>query len=424
MLTPEELESKRAELEERRRLKREQRRRRLLFYAICIGLGVILLVGTALWSYFSGLPGPIASLFRMGKSQDIVNVLVLGTDSGINEAHRTDTMLLFSIDQRDGSVGVLSIPRDTRVQIPGRRGFDRVNAAHAHGGPKLAVRTVEQLLAVPIDYYVRIDFQGFEAIIDTLGGVVIDVERPMYYVDRAQGLEINLKAGVQLLNGKDALNYVRYRGDSLGDVALIDPVQGVVGGRVERQLKFVRALLAQALNAKNLLQAPALIAQLRGSVDANIPTDEAMRLLNRMKDLKTGQLVTAVLPGEPQTVGGASYWVPDEPKLREIVNKLVIRRHDMVRVEVLNGNGMSGAAAEAADLLRRKGFEVVAVGNADRFDYAETAVIPRRGDMTTASQVAEALGGRVVGTGGSGSQPPVYSNDADVTVIIGRDYQI
>src|SRR5690606_13458695 len=122
---------------------------------------------------------------------------------------RTDTIILATIDKAEGSIHAVAIPRDTRVRIPGRSGYDRINAAHAYGGPKLAVRTVEELLGIEIDYYVRIDYEGFETIIDTLGGVVIDVERPMRYVDRAQGLDIDLKPGVQLLNGKQALDYVR-----------------------------------------------------------------------------------------------------------------------------------------------------------------------------------------------------------------------
>src|SRR5690606_33450199 len=129
--------------------------------------------------------------------------------AGLEGGARTDTMILFSWDKQTGTIGALSIPRDTRVQIPGRRGYDRVNAAHAIGGPELAVRTVEQLTGVDVDYYVRLDFEGFQRIVDTLGGVVIDVERAMHYSDSAQGLYIDLKPGIQLLDGAQALQYVR-----------------------------------------------------------------------------------------------------------------------------------------------------------------------------------------------------------------------
>ena len=96
----------------------------------------------------------------------------------------------------------------------------------------------------------------------------------------------------------------------------------------------------------------------------------------QFKDVTSHEMQTAVLPGEGTTVGGVSYWVVNQPKAQEVVNKLIVRRPDMVRVEVLNGNGVDGTASQVADVLRRKGFEVVAVGNADRFDYPATTVIP------------------------------------------------
>src|SRR5690606_29379418 len=125
-----------------------------------------------------------------------------------------------SVDRRTGSIAALAIPRDTRARIPGRAGFDRINVAHAIGGPTLAVQAVESLLGIAIDHYVRVDFAGFEALIDALGGVVIDVEKRMYYEDHAQGLVIDLQPGLQLLDGAKALQYVRYRSDGYGDVTL------------------------------------------------------------------------------------------------------------------------------------------------------------------------------------------------------------
>jgi len=420
-MTPEELALKRKEIEEKRRLRREMRRKRTLFYIFCIVLGLILLVGTAYWSYYHSLPLGLGTSRAEGP---IVNILLLGVDSGIDQATRSDTMILFSLDKRDGSISALSIPRDTRVTIPGRRGTHRINAAHALGGPLLAVRTVEQLLGVEIPYYVRIDYEGFKAIVDTLGGVVIDVERRMYYEDRAQGLKIDLQRGLQRLNGDQALQYVRYRSDGMGDVSLVDPVQGAYAGRVERQLKFVRALVKQSLSARHLVNAPELISQLLDAVDTNIPPDVALRLLMLVKDASPQDIATAVLPGEGATVGGASYWVVNRPKAQEVINKLIIRRGDMVRVEVLNGNGIDGTASRVADLLRQQGFEVVAVSNADRFDYATTAVIPRQVDLIhAAEQVAGVVGGQVL------SASPVArdlrrSTDADVTVILGKDFSI
>lgn len=420
MLTPEELEAKRKELEERRRLKRERRRRRMLFYVFCVLLGLALLIGTAYWSYTNRFPSAIAP--RAGEP-DIENILVLGVDSGLSEGSRSDSILLLSVDKRNGSVAILAIPRDTRTRIPGRSGYERINVAHAIGGPTLAVRTVESLLGVAIDHYVRIDFAGFEALVDALGGVVIDVEKRMYYEDTAQGLKIDLQPGLQQLDGAKALQYVRYRADGLGDVAVVNPGTDEYAGRIERQLKFVRALIQQALSAKNVLNAPQLVDELRGVVASDLSVGEALSLLMAVKDVQASQIQTAVLPGTAETVGGASYWVMDPVKSQELVDRMIARKGNVVRVEVLNGNGVSGMASQVADRLRRQGFRVVAVGNADHFDYETTAVIPHRGASDSAEQVAKALG-RSVATAEEPGFQPIYASDADVTVIVGRDYRI
>ena len=418
MLTPEEAEARRAELEAKRRRKRLERRKRILFYTICTVVGLLLLTLSAYWSY--------TARYEFGAARGenrIVTVLLLGSDSGIEGGRRADTMILFSVDKQTGRIGALSIPRDTRVQIPGRSGYDRINAAHAYGGPKLAVRTVEELLGVTVNYFVSIDYAGFERIVDTLGGVVIDVEKPMRYTDHAQGLYIDLRPGVQLLKGREALQYVRYRGDGLGDVSLVDPAAGEYAGRVQRQLRFVQALFKQAVSTKGLANAPELISELRSAVVTDMPIDEAVRLALALRSVGVGDLHTAILPGVSETVGGASYWVMDRAKAREVVNRVIVQREGMVRVEVLNGNGSTGAAAQVADLLREKGFEVVAVGNADHFAYARTAVIAHREDQEAAAEVVRALGREVERRTGDPRQGPVAAVDADVTVIVGRDFR-
>ncbi len=132
-MTPEELALKRKEIEEKRRLRREMRRKRMLFYIFCIVLGLILLVGTAYWSYYHSLPLGLGTSRAEGP---IVNILLLGVDSGIDQATRSDTMILFSLDKRDGSIERALHSRVIPAsRIPGRRGTYRVNAAHALGGP-------------------------------------------------------------------------------------------------------------------------------------------------------------------------------------------------------------------------------------------------------------------------------------------------
>ena len=144
-----------------------------------------------------------------------INVLLLGTDDGDSEdfgkdtPKRTDAMLLVSFDPENSQVSVLSLPRDTRVTIPGRRGHDKINAAYAYGGVNLAKRTVANLLQVPVNHYMQVDWQGFIKVVDMLGGVDLDVEQDMDYEDPYADLKIHLKKGKQHLNGGTATDYVK-----------------------------------------------------------------------------------------------------------------------------------------------------------------------------------------------------------------------
>lgn len=440
--TEERYATERAEFEKRRRERQERRRRRLVMTSIVALLAVALAGLTAWFTYQKGLRGLGLSrgshLTSVGgdgaddaepvPERTRLHVLVIGTDEGPDGGGRTDTMMLVSYDPATADVGVLSIPRDTRVEIPGRTGFHRVNAAHAFGGPALAVRTVSHLLDIDIDHYVVVNFNAFEQFIDALGGVTMLVERPMRYDDFAQGLHIDIRPGLQVLNGEQALHYVRFRGDRLGDIALVDPTREVYDGRVKRQLDFVQAVAKEALHWSTLPKLPQLLPRLFQTVRTDISYDRAFALLVSLREFDSTNLEVAVLPGTSGLVGGASYWLHDPVRTRIVVDR-VIRGEQVVKLEVLNGNGGRGVAARAAEMLRENGFDVVRIGNApDGFTYEQTHIIVgERYDeaddearawngaapSATVEQLRRLLGGRVV-VGDQGA--------ADATVIIGQDF--
>ena len=161
----------------------------------------------------------------------------MGIDDGDSEAaesepKRTDAMMLASFDPEGNEVALVSMPRDTMVQIPGHKGYDKINAAYAYGGVMLAKQTVANLLRVPIHYYVLVDWRAFKESIDLIGGVDLYVDKDMYYEDPYADLVIDIKHGYQHLNGELAGQYVRFRKDELGDI-----------GRVQRQQKFMLSLI-------------------------------------------------------------------------------------------------------------------------------------------------------------------------------------
>ncbi|MHB9094198.1 MAG: LCP family protein [Eubacteriales bacterium] len=236
-----------------------------------------------------------------------LNVLLLGVDARPGEKDaRTDSIILISIDRDTKKIAMVSIPRDTMVEIEGH-GTNKINAANVFGGAELARQTVENLLGVEIPYYIKTNFNGFKEIIDTLGGVDIDVEKRMYYPSE----NINLKAGLQRLDGYNALGYVRFRHDALGDI-----------GRTERQQKFLSALAKEMLRARTIIKAPVLIPKLMDAVETNLGAGDAILVARAASNLDSNNIITATLPGTFYNYKGASYWKIDESKAKIVLNEL------------------------------------------------------------------------------------------------------
>lgn len=339
-----------------------------------------------------------------------LNILVIGYDSSINGPPRADTILLASIDLKTREVGVLSIPRDTRVSIPGH-GVNRINAAHAFGGIDLTVQTLESFLNVPIDYYVETDFDGFARIIDAIGGVELTIKEPLHYVDKAGGLYIDLPAGRQKLNGEEALEYVRFREELKGDI-----------GRIERQQKFLKAMVKSLLNPDIIVKLPAIYKETRKAVNTNIPIQDISPFIHLIKDMKMEQFKTVMLPGEPKYINGASYWIADREKLEILVNNLIRSKeyitNSRYQISILNGNGVPGLANRLASEMEKYGFKIGKVANADNFNYKQTLIkyFDTR-DKKIALGIRRLIGGKIVYQGIEEDE-----EKDNLEIVIGADY--
>ncbi len=240
-----------------------------------------------------------------------INLLLLGTDARPGEKDsRTDSIIVASIEPASKKAALVSIPRDTLAELPGH-GKDKINSANVLGGVSLTKETVEQLLDIKIDHYLKTNFDGFSDIIDTLGGVTIDVEKDMRYRDPTDGTNINLKKGVQELTGKTALDYARFRHDSLGDIS-----------RTQRQQKLLKAIAREALQAKTVLKLPALIPQISKAVETDLSVPQMIKLATLAKDLENLQVVAQTLPGQFYNNHG-SYWKADEEQAKQVLNNML-----------------------------------------------------------------------------------------------------
>ena len=337
----------------RRGLKKKKEKK-----VILIMFSVLLLVALIfLLKYFGIFPfsSDIMSYNR-------VNILIVGCDE-IENHGRADTIVFLSISPKTKDVLILSIPRDTRVEIPGR-GMDKINHAYAFGGEKLISKTVSSFLDVPIHFYAVADFNGFVNIIDELGGVEIDVEKEMHYVDKAGGVEINLYPGKQILNGEKSLQYIRFRHDKLGDI-----------GRIKRQQKLALAVIKKMMNFDSITKIPQISEGMKGYIETNIKTQDAIALANLFRGVNQEKFRVETAQGKPVYIEGISYLEPDVEEVRQRVKSLIYGKNSGMKVEVLNGNAISGIAHKIAKDLELQGFEIVNLGNADNFNYEKTKII-------------------------------------------------
>lgn len=266
----------------------------------------------------NGEADPVAYAPPTWEGTERVNVLLLGGDSrGLakNEIPRSDTMMVASIDPTTKRAHLFSILRDTYVEIPGH-GSERINSAIVLGGPKLTMRTVGELLGLDIQYYVYTDFEGFVKLVDEIGGIEFEVEKDMRYSSRADGPEydIRLEAGLQHLDGHEALQYVRFRHDALSDFA-----------RTERQRNFLTAVAEKLQTTSSVLRLPRILSSIDPYIETNLSVTEMLKLGALGFEAKAQQVQGVQVPPsnllQEVTRGGAAVLTVNEQRLREYVKE-------------------------------------------------------------------------------------------------------
>ncbi|MEA5447457.1 LCP family protein [Leptolyngbya sp. CCNP1308] len=356
-----------------------------------------------------------------------VNILVMGIDEVPNAqpnseatfTGRTDTLLLVRVDAEAGTLNVMSIPRDTRVQIPGF-GMDKINQANVLGGPELVAQTVAYNLGnIQIDRYVRINTSAFREMVDLVGGIEVNVPSRMEYTDRTQGLYIDLYPGWQTLSGDQAEQFARYRKDS-GDI-----------GRVQRQQMLLKALRERLTNPTVIPKLPQALRVLQRYVDTNLTLEEMLAIANFGLEIESNQLQMVMLPGRFSTPAefNASYWLPNWEASATVMQSFFQAEGVSIyadnsqasyvtdlSIAVQNASGQPEQAASVARYLRENGFSNVYIVNDWSGTMARTEILAQRGDVDSARTVESLLG---VGQALSESTGDLNS---DITIRVGQDW--
>jgi len=241
-----------------------------------------------------------------------INILVLGIDTRSGFSARSDSINLVHIDYAKNRIGVLAIPRDMLVDIPGR-GQDKVNHAHMFGGPELSCKVISRFTGIPINSYIELNFPMFINLIDQLGGVTLDVEKGLYYDDYAGNLHINLSPGVQRLTGYEAMGYVRFRHDNASD-----------WGRIDRQHKFFQAVVSEVSNPVNFVKLPYIMYGASSNIRTNLGVSQITKLALRVPGIyKNGRVDMGVIPGSDARLSGGYYMLADEERMKKVIDEVI-----------------------------------------------------------------------------------------------------
>jgi LCP family protein required for cell wall assembly len=347
-----------------------------------------------------------------------LNILLLGIDHRDDEpidGSRSDTIMVVSIDPPSKSVVMISLPRDLYVSIPGFY-QQRINVAHAVGGPALVAQTIQANFGIQIDNYARVDFNGFEQVVDAVGGVIIDVDRPVkddeYPTEDYGVMRLFIPPGPVLLDGRTALMYARSR-HSETDF-----------GRSQRQQKVLVALRERALQFNMVPRIPALLGIANKAIATDLDAGEMVSLGRLGTEIERDRIKTLVVDENYADFflgpNGENFLSPRRADIqRAILRAFGEAAGQTAKVEVLNGTDRVGVARTLADQLARVGYEVTRVDDADRNDYPGTTIEVLKGNQRAAAVLATRL--RVPQTAIKLVQAPDAA--ADLRVIVGRSQQ-
>jgi LCP family protein required for cell wall assembly len=394
---------------------------------------------------------------------DRINILLLGIDrrGGKGWGYRTDTMIVVSVDPVNNTVSMLSIPRDLYLEIPGVK-ETRINEANVYGysydypggGPALLKRTIEQNFGIPLDYYVMVDFDGFTQVVDTLGGVDVNVPRVLHdtqYPDPKPGdpfayTTIHFDAGWQHMDGQRALQYARSR-MSTSDF-----------DRAKRQQQVLLAIREKALDLGifNLItKLPSLFSTMGNMVKTDMTLNEMKDLALLAPQIDLSNIKSAVIE-KPlvygyRTESGAAVQLPKwdliDPLVEELfkvpnvvaptaeptqpiaptptptlapvqIEGLQRLAEEGARIAIQNGTSEPNFAARVAAVLMGQGFQVVEFGDADRTDYPSTVIV----DYTGKTYTLERLVDLFQVTPENVRYSPNLRSQVDLRIVVGQDF--
>ena len=425
--------SPRKELELKRRLKRKEKKSTVIkraILALILTIVVLIAIGaTYAFSFVSSLNNNDLISAVKAKNNETVNILVLGMDIGDTRntqntsARRTDTMMLLNYNPRTDYINIVSIPRDTLIEVENAHDgngnyipYWKINAAYALGGEEEVIEQVQDLLDITVNYLVEVDYAAFRNLIDAIGGVEMTIDRDMYYDDDAQDLHINFKKGeTVLLDGQKAEEFFRWRknndGTGLADGDL---------GRIKNQQKFISKLIEKCTDPSIITRVPDILKAIKENVVTNMSGTDMVKYGLEM--ISNSGISMETLQGYNERIYGQDFLVVDPTYNESLLESLQITSKvdnsevkNKYSIMVLNGTRVNGLAGNLKIELENLGYSNISVGNFDK--TKESTILSN--DKELKKMLSDDTGIKHL----SKNKEDEYQ-DYDAVIIIGEDYLI
>jgi LCP family protein required for cell wall assembly len=358
----------------------------------------------------------------------VVNILVSGVDIGdatvdlSDDQKRTDTIILVNYNPKSDALNIVSIPRDTLIQIKGHN--QKINASNIVGGEGYLTKAVEDLLDIDINYTARVNYEGFRKLMDAIGGVDMYISRNMYYDDASQDLHIYFKKGTTVhLDGEKSEEFFRWRQNNDG-TGLTD---GDLG-RINNQHMFIEKVIEKVKTPTIIAKIPSIMSIVPKYVTTSMKPEEMLKYAVKFANVDNSKIVMSTLQGTTPTIGGVSYFVYSEELNAELVAAISGENDGVqetgtakldrsaVKIEVQNGTATTGLASGFAAKLKDIGYtSQISVGNGTK--SAKSKIILYGVDESLEATIKKEFGIQNVET------HTQNTGDFDIIVLLGDDYK-
>jgi len=429
----------------------KQKKKMKKWKKILLIIFLILLIAGGVFAYRVykngwGLSGMLATVVGHDeytkKDLNEFKCLVLGISTDEEGALLTDTIMVASYNPNTQKATLLSIPRDTYTGKNPKKAtaYQKINSIYSRNeDPQDVLDAVNEITGLDLQYYVIVKTEGFIELVDAIGGVTFNVPIDMDYDDTSQDLHIHLKAGEQKLDGDKAEQLVRFRHNNDGTTYPEEYGNNDLG-RMKTQREFIMAVIKQTAKMENIFKLGEILNVAEKNVITNVDFNVAKDYIPYVVEFNTENLLTATLPGTTppwNQTNGVSIFVADKEETESLIQELFYDR-DLeqptaegtenttstqttvskadVKLEILNGSGDSKNLQKVVDELKSAGYEVYRTGTTNT--TSKTTIIDKK---NTADTILENIQ-MVLGVG-TISSTESSSSKADITIIIGKDYE-